>query len=327
MRKMSKVSESTKEQKENRMKRFGLPVKGEPEKNESRNEKEDLRRDFKIDSKKNNPKQKIQDQKKKNRLDDPNFKLSVRNDPLEEISELTSIRRTVEIPSKKRDRDAIEQESSNNTERNVERTTVITTATLPTAKKTKASVTKEEEQLQITVPNNSTTNKINVRCFYYPKCAKADCPYLHPDTPCAAFPNCPFGSNCRYIHPPCKYTDRCSRPGCPYAHSGFSMIDCKNGFACPDKGSTCPYRHPGIACKFALLCKNKVACVFSHAKICMNGPVCQTVGCKFAHVVKSEQPNKDGQEHTITVNEQDIQALSNSLALTPPREDPSEEDK
>jgi len=178
-------------------------------------------------------------------------------------------------------------------------------------------VQQDNDNFQVTITNKVPT-AVMTKCFYYPKCTKTDCPYLHPDTACSAFPHCTYGASCRYIHPPCKYSDRCSKPGCPYTHSPFANVDCKNGFACPNKGPQCPYRHPGIACKFSVSCVYKASCLFSHAKVCKSGDACKTVGCKFAHVVKTTEKNEE--QEIVNVNT-DVEKLSESLAFTPPQDD------
>ncbi len=33
------------------------------------------------------------------------------------------------------------------------------------------------------------------------------------------FPNCVYGAECLYIHPPCRFAGTCTRSDCPYLHS------------------------------------------------------------------------------------------------------------
>jgi hypothetical protein len=33
------------------------------------------------------------------------------------------------------------------------------------------------------------------------------------------FPNCAYGAECLYIHPPCRFSNACTRVDCPYSHS------------------------------------------------------------------------------------------------------------
>lgn len=74
------------------------------------------------------------------------------------------------------------------------------------------------------------------------------------------FPKCPFGTLCRYVHPPCKYGSQCLRPNCAYGHSAEAFVDCKLGFSCPrkkpDSEDPCPFRHPQELCMFRTSCKN-----------------------------------------------------------------------
>jgi len=192
-------------------------------------------------------------------------------------------------------------------------------------------VTNNKNQVTISFANNPavTANKLPQKCIFYPNCTKSDCPYLHPETPCSAFPHCSYGANCRYVHPPCRFADRCTKPGCPYAHSPFAQVDCKNGFICPGKGvgGVCKYKHPLLACRFGVTCLAKgKGCLFSHAIICTFGANCKTPGCKFAHVVKEEKNIVAKQQQQQQVNEEvdadvDVSQLSESLARTPPRDD------
>jgi len=99
------------------------------------------------------------------------------------------------------------------------------------------------------------------RCIFYPNCTKEDCPFIHPTDTCRYFPNCPYGNQCIYEHPPCKYAGKCSRKDCIYFHPINSTVDCKNGFACSNK-TECVFKHPPIACKYSNSCPNKAKCLF-----------------------------------------------------------------
>jgi len=184
-----------------------------------------------------------------------------------------------------------------------------------------------DNQITVSIANNAAVTKIPQRCHFYPNCTKPDCPFLHPEIPCTTFPHCPYGVNCRYVHPLCKFADRCSKIGCPFTHSPFAQIDCKNGFACPGKGVTCKYKHPLLACKFGLTCSTKGTCSFSHATICTYGANCKTPACRFAHIVKLEdKPQKASlgaqqQNQNEVDTDVNVTQLSNSLSRTPPRDD------
>jgi len=202
---------------------------------------------------------------------------------------------------------------------------------VPESVKNDHVVTKTNDHFTVSFANNAAvTTKLPQKCIFYPNCTKSDCPYLHPEIPCTTFPNCPYGANCRYVHPPCRFADRCTKPGCPYAHSPFAQVDCKNGFICPGKGvgGVCKYKHPLLACRFGIMCLGKgKGCLFSHATVCTYGANCKTPGCKFAHVVKEEKKIVTKQQHQQhQVNEEvdadvDVSQLSESLARTPPRDD------
>eukprot|EP00923_Selenidium_pygospionis_P014025 GHVN01024165.1.p1 GENE.GHVN01024165.1~~GHVN01024165.1.p1 ORF type:complete len:696 (-),score=149.63 GHVN01024165.1:126-2213(-) len=58
---------------------------------------------------------------------------------------------------------------------------------------------------------------------------------------CETFPNCPFGDQCRYIHP----TEQCTK----WPHCSF--------------GRRCFYLHPDVPCKFGLNCHNQT-CNYEH---------------------------------------------------------------
>eukprot|EP00050_Salpingoeca_kvevrii_P008406 m.302736 g.302736 ORF g.302736 m.302736 type:complete len:447 (+) comp15434_c0_seq1:11-1351(+) len=110
---------------------------------------------------------------------------------------------------------------------------------------------------------------------------------------CANFPNCPFGSKCRFGHPkiPCKFGARCTNPSCNYVHRRpvVSTTPCKYGVACTNP--KCTFLHPK-ACKFGAKC-TKPNCPFAHPKakdssntICRYGHACTRTDCKFQHPTK-----------------------------------------
>lgn len=65
-------------------------------------------------------------------------------------------------------------------------------------------------------PKRSST-----RCAFWPNCEKdsEQCVHVHPSKPCIAFPNCPYGPKCHFIHPTCRYDGHCSRPDCIFVHT------------------------------------------------------------------------------------------------------------
>eukprot|EP01053_Blabericola_migrator_P004832 Blabericola_migrator_1__4831@NODE_2536_length_2635_cov_216_016355_g1587_i0_p2_GENE_NODE_2536_length_2635_cov_216_016355_g1587_i0NODE_2536_length_2635_cov_216_016355_g1587_i0_p2_ORF_typecomplete_len332_score47_72zfCCCH_2/PF14608_6/0_00074zfCCCH_2/PF14608_6/0_00095zfCCCH_2/PF14608_6/0_061zfCCCH_4/PF18044_1/0_00011zfCCCH_4/PF18044_1/0_023zfCCCH_4/PF18044_1/50zfCCCH_4/PF18044_1/2_5e02PWI/PF01480_17/2_4e07zfCCCH/PF00642_24/0_00045zfCCCH/PF00642_24/0_12zfCCCH/PF00642_24/1_6e02zfCCCH/PF00642_24/1_6e02N len=63
--------------------------------------------------------------------------------------------------------------------------------------------------------------KIKKRCARYPNCPFGDeCRYIHPAEMCMNWPRCTFGPECFYIHPevPCKYGVNCVNWACNYSH-------------------------------------------------------------------------------------------------------------
>jgi hypothetical protein len=151
------------------------------------------------------------------------------------------------------------------------------------------------------------------RCVFFPACTKgAECPFFHPTEPCKNFPHCSFGNKCRYIHPQCKFGSRCTRPGCAYFHPPEARVDCKNGFACTLRTTSCPYRHPPVGCYFGYSCRNKGKCMFSHEKRCKFGTACTIFGCLFAH----QLPHQEGENNVL---EENTEQLSETLPKTPPK--------
>jgi hypothetical protein len=174
---------------------------------------------------------------------------------------------------------------------------------------------KEETSPQIPKPAAEIPVKQKaLRCVYFPACTKQNCPFFHPTELCKNPLVCTFGPTlCRYIHPPCKFGSRCSRPDCVYSHPREALIDCRNGYSCPQK-ETCIYRHPPEACIFSPKCRNQV-CTFSHAVPCQYGVNCHIPGCTFGH--------KTIPVSNIVPNEESIEVLSASLPKTPPINDSS----
>jgi len=155
------------------------------------------------------------------------------------------------------------------------------------------------------------------KCVFYPNCTKPECPYFHPTEPCTAFPACPYGKKCRYIHPEiaCEYGGMCLRYGCSYVHPTKIKTPCKHGFACKQKYTTCGYIHPAESCRFGFFCKKKGKCPYSHAKPCNFGSECRIIGCSYSHT-----SNDSSQQ----INNEEQEKLSLSLPLTPPNDENQE---
>jgi hypothetical protein len=50
------------------------------------------------------------------------------------------------------------------------------------------------------------------------------------------FPNCAYGSECLYIHPPCRFGSTCARPDCPYLHSSSTPASSPNNNSTTNTG-------------------------------------------------------------------------------------------
>ncbi|GIX64425.1 nuclear polyadenylated RNA-binding protein NAB2, putative [Babesia caballi] len=65
--------------------------------------------------------------------------------------------------------------------------------------------------------------KVPKACLNFPNCAfGSKCRYVHPATPlCKNWPKCSFGPKCAFTHPPvpCKYNKGCTNPLCNYQHT------------------------------------------------------------------------------------------------------------
>ncbi|EZG79728.1 putative PWI domain protein [Gregarina niphandrodes] len=63
--------------------------------------------------------------------------------------------------------------------------------------------------------------KIKKRCAKFPNCPYGEeCRYIHPSEQCVNWPHCNFGDECFYIHPnvPCRYGINCPNVACNYTH-------------------------------------------------------------------------------------------------------------
>jgi len=101
-------------------------------------------------------------------------------------------------------------------------------------------------------------------------------------------------------------------------------VDCKHGFACPNRGGSCLYRHPQVSCKFGSSCLHGASCIFSHYKPCKSKNLCSIPGCKFGHP-GDETDNTAQQQHNDQNLNTAVEKLSESLTFTPPRENEEEE--
>lgn len=176
---------------------------------------------------------------------------------------------------------------------------------------------------QLTVlPTNNTVPKKTTRCPDFPDCPKSDqdCPMVHPKELCKYFPNCLFGKDCLFLHPPvpCRFGDRCQNAVCNFTHTphntvvdGPLNIPCRFNEHC--RRPNCPFLHTvAMPCPQGAQCM-KPACPFKHPsehalpapralvnRPCKFGRACAKADCPFQHpkpvesaVVQVEHPNKE----------------------------------
>lgn len=70
-------------------------------------------------------------------------------------------------------------------------------------------------------PALNSGKKLKKRCSKWPDCPFGDqCRYIHPAEMCNNWPHCPFGTSCFYIHPEvgCKFGLNCHNANCNYSH-------------------------------------------------------------------------------------------------------------
>uniref|UniRef100_A0AC35U2H8 Zinc finger CCCH domain-containing protein 14 n=1 Tax=Rhabditophanes sp. KR3021 TaxID=114890 RepID=A0AC35U2H8_9BILA len=152
---------------------------------------------------------------------------------------------------------------------------------------------------------NPLTKMKSSKCVFWPKCKKVDCPFIHPTTPCAKFPNCYFGNKCLYIHPTCKFQQHCNNSQCPFTHipsgdvpaqtAAFQQAGESN--ACIQLSADPDQQQPvqtnngtSMACNFGGNCKNILKCPFRHPKACRFGANCQNRYCSFTHTTSPSKP-------------------------------------
>jgi len=125
---------------------------------------------------------------------------------------------------------------------------------------------------QVSIDASQVTNPSSRRCSYWPNCRNSSCSFIHPSVNCVNFPNCPYGKQCIYIHPPCMFGDGCTNVNCQFLH--ISTPSAK-------------------VCKYYPNC-NKIKCSYLHIddykdidKVtvapCRYGQVCNNPDCSFSH--------------------------------------------
>ncbi len=96
-----------------------------------------------------------------------------------------------------------------------------------------------------------------VICFFGKICTKTGCTRAH-------MARCGWGVDCTNPkctrgHPPaCKNGDACTDAKCGYFHiRDKTVVECRFGFACTNKKSSCKFWHPGCACDKLRRCPNR----------------------------------------------------------------------
>lgn len=123
--------------------------------------------------------------------------------------------------------------------------------------------------------------KKTVRCPDFPDCPKTDeeCGMVHPRELCKYFPNCLYGKDCLFFHPPvpCRFADRCQNAVCNFTHSDAGSVPLETTLTIP--------------CRFNERCR-RPNCPFLHtvALPCPQGAQCMRPACPFTHPSDHAQP-------------------------------------
>ncbi|GMS79094.1 hypothetical protein PENTCL1PPCAC_1269, partial [Pristionchus entomophagus] len=89
------------------------------------------------------------------------------------------------------------------------------------------------------------TKPLEQRCRFFPGCENKKCAYIHPKENCKAFPNCPYGGACLYVHKTCPKDGVCVKLNCNHEHyvrRSIGKLWCRNGSVC--KKQRCDFLHP-----------------------------------------------------------------------------------
>jgi hypothetical protein len=274
---------SSKEQINNRMKRFGLPVAAESEPNKTR------KLDNALPSRSSNK---------------PKSNSGFKSDSIKEI--------TIERPSTptvlpKKDNLVFNVQSDHVVTKTNDQFTISFANTSAVAKLpqrchfypncTKSDCPYLHPEIPCTTfphcPYGATCRFIHPACKFADRCTKPGCPYTHS----------PFAKS------DCKNGFACTGKGlggtCQFKHP---LVACKFGITCLNKAA-CIFSH-AILCTYGASCKTS-GCKFAHI---VKAEEKNTQGL----AAKQQQPQQTNGEVEVDV---DVTELSNSLARTPPRDD------
>ncbi|GMT10408.1 hypothetical protein PFISCL1PPCAC_1705 [Pristionchus fissidentatus] len=87
--------------------------------------------------------------------------------------------------------------------------------------------------------------KIKIRCLFFRRCTKDNCKYVHPTEQCTAFPKCPNGGGCIFLHKTCPDDGVCCNERCTNEHEERHHTNkkwCSKGSFC--KKIDCDKLHP-----------------------------------------------------------------------------------
>ncbi|GMR56806.1 hypothetical protein PMAYCL1PPCAC_27001, partial [Pristionchus mayeri] len=82
-------------------------------------------------------------------------------------------------------------------------------------------------------------------CPFGSRCTQKNCEKAHPTEKCKAFPKCPNGAICMFLHETCKNDGVCKKENCDFVHKLPHIIEnswCRNGSRCRTAG--CKFLHP-----------------------------------------------------------------------------------
>jgi hypothetical protein len=129
------------------------------------------------------------------------------------------------------------------------------------------------------------------RCKYWPDCRMpaGTCEFVHPTVDCTAFPNCPYGAECLFVHPAIKTA--IALTGAPPPASRGGARGRGRGAGAGRGGGGVLGGAEGVVCKY--------------------GDKCDRITCTFRHPWRSD----GGAAAAAAV---DTSALSSSLPKTPP---------
>ncbi|GMT10407.1 hypothetical protein PFISCL1PPCAC_1704, partial [Pristionchus fissidentatus] len=93
----------------------------------------------------------------------------------------------------------------------------------------------DEESIASSAAALNNKKRIKIRCGFFRECTNENCEYVHPTEQCKAFPKCPNGGGCIFLHKTCPDDGVCCNERCTNEHEERHHVNKK---WCP-KGSFC----------------------------------------------------------------------------------------